>query len=244
MAGDGLATGNVRFDGEGTAGEAADAAFVGNVAGGTVTLRASGDRRARLASGRTRVAAQTIVRRRSRREAHGGRAGRIDMLPAPRNQPSGMSPMFTATEAVHFVSASLESESGGARLLLRGDVRAWQGERSLAADAGREMVREGEVMNARGHVATRMPRDAARTATEADYIQVGAADADHESEGPTPRTRKKCLEDIAKPVQSCYNKRPILLLIWSGLFVWRPLWDTSPNNFRTTRQADYQRKGR
>jgi lipopolysaccharide export system protein LptA len=173
MARDGLANGNVRFEGEGTSGEAADAAFAGNVAGGTVTLRASGDRRARLASGRMRVAAQTIVS-----DVHGSKLtaeGRVEstMLPAPRNQPSGMSAMFTATEAVHFVSASLESDDGGTRLVLRGDVRAWQGERSLAADEV-EMIREGEVMNARGRVATRMPRDAARAATEADYIQVGA----------------------------------------------------------------------
>jgi lipopolysaccharide export system protein LptA len=170
---DGVATGNVRFDGEGTAGEAADASFTSLAAGGTVTLRGSGDRRARLASGRTRVVADTIVS-----DVRGVKLvaeGRVEstLLPAPASQPSGMSPMFTATEAVHFVSASLESDNAGARLLLRGDVRAWQGERSLSADEV-EMVRDGEVLNAKGRVATRMPRDAAHAATEADYVQVGA----------------------------------------------------------------------
>jgi lipopolysaccharide export system protein LptA len=170
---DGVATGNVRFDGEGTAGEAADASFTSLVAGGTVTLRASGDRRARLASGRTRVVADTIVS-----DVRGVKLvadGRVEstLLPAPGGPSSGMSPMFTATEAVHFVSASLESDNAGARLFLHGDVRAWQGERSLSADEV-EMIREGEVMNAKGHVSTRMPRDAAHAATEADYVQVGA----------------------------------------------------------------------
>jgi lipopolysaccharide export system protein LptA len=170
---EGAAAGNVRFDGEGTAGEASEADFTSSVAGGTVTLHASGERRARLAMGRTRVVADTIVS-----DVRGVKLvaeGRVEstMLPASSTQPSGMSPMFTATEAVHFVSASLDSENSGERLLLRGDVRAWQGERSLSADEV-EMIREGEVLNAQGHVATRMPRDAARAATEADYVQVGS----------------------------------------------------------------------
>jgi lipopolysaccharide export system protein LptA len=81
--------------------------------------------------------------------------------------------MFSATEAVHFVSASLDSENTGARLLLRGDVRGWQGERTLAADEV-EMIHEGEILNASGHVSTRVPRAEARAATEADYVQIGA----------------------------------------------------------------------
>ena len=170
---DGLATGNVQFEGDGTAGEAAEARFTSDVAGGTVTLRASGDRRARLASGRTRVVADTIVS--DLRGVKLVAQGRVEstMLPASGAQPAGVSAMFTATEAVHFVSASLQSENSGARLLLRGDVRAWQGERTLSADEV-EMIHDGEVLNARGHVATRMPRDAAHSATEADYVQIGA----------------------------------------------------------------------
>jgi lipopolysaccharide export system protein LptA len=81
--------------------------------------------------------------------------------------------MFAATEAVHFVSTSLESQNAGARLLFRGDVRGWQGDRTLSADEV-ELVQEGEVLIATGHVATRMPRQSARAATEADFVQVGA----------------------------------------------------------------------
>ena len=70
--------------------------------------------------------------------------------------------MFKSSEAVHFVSASLDSaESGRPPDVLRGDVRGWQGERTLAADEV-EMIQEGEVLNARGRVATRMPRERPR----------------------------------------------------------------------------------
>jgi len=101
--------------------------------------------------------------------------GRVEstMLPVTGPQPHRTSPMFTANEAVHFVSTSLESQNAGKRLLLRGDVRGWQGERTLSADEV-EMVEEGEVLNASGHVATRMPREAARAATESDFVQIGA----------------------------------------------------------------------
>jgi lipopolysaccharide export system protein LptA len=74
---------------------------------------------------------------------------------------------------VHFVSSSLDSAGSGARLLLRGDVRGWQGDRTLSADEV-EMVQDGEVLNARGHVATRLPRDASRATSEADYVQIAA----------------------------------------------------------------------
>ena len=170
---DGLATGDVRFEGEGIAGEADEAHVSSLLSDGTVTLRSSEKRRARLASGRTRVVADTIVS-----DVRGVTLmadGRVEstMLPVTGTQPHSTSPMFTASEAVHFVSASLESQNAGKRLLLRGDVRGWQGERTLSADEV-EMVEEGEVLNASGHVATRMPREAARAATESDFVQIGA----------------------------------------------------------------------
>ncbi len=170
---DGLATGVVRFDGPEAAGEAAEARFTSLDAQGTVTLVGSGNRRARLASGKTRISADTIVS-----DLRGAKLladGRVEstLLPGSGSQPAGTSPMFTSTEAVHFVSASLESANTGARLVFRGDVRGWQGERTLSADEV-ELVQEGEVLNARGHVATRTPREATRAATEADYVQIGA----------------------------------------------------------------------
>ncbi len=170
---DGVATGEVRFDGEGTEGEAADARFTSLDAAGSVTLRASDARRARLANGKIRIAADSIVS--DLRGVKLTAEGRVEstMLPGSDPQPARTSPMFTATEAVHFVSASLDSMNSGARLLLRGDVRGWQGERTLSADEV-EMIQEGELLNAKGRVATRMPREATRAASEADYVQVAA----------------------------------------------------------------------
>jgi lipopolysaccharide export system protein LptA len=170
---DGLATGDVRFEGEGTAGEAAEARVTSLDPSGTVTLRASPEIRARLANGRIRIVADTIVS-----DVKGAKLvadGRVEatLLPASGIQPVRASPMFAATEAVHFVSTSLESQNAGARLLFRGDVRGWQGDRTLSADEV-ELVQEGEVLIATGHVATRMPRQSARAATEADFVQVGA----------------------------------------------------------------------
>ncbi len=175
---EGVASGSVRFDGEGAAGEAAVARFTALDADGGVELSGSEDRRARLASGRTRIVADHIVTdiRGSKLSAD----GRVEslMLPATGAQTSHTSPMFKANDAVHFVSASLESLNSNARLVLRGDVRGWQGDRTLSADEV-EMIQEGDVLFARGHVATRMPRASARLATEADYVQVGAEKLDY-----------------------------------------------------------------
>jgi lipopolysaccharide export system protein LptA len=173
LARDGVATGNVRFDGEGTAGEAAEARFTTLDADGTVTLRGSDERRARLASGKIRIVADTIVS-----DVRGVKMradGRVEstMLPAPGAKTAAASPMFTSTEAVHFVSASLDSTSSGTHLVLHGDVRGWQGERTLSADDV-EIVEEGQILNAKGHVSTRMPRELARATSEADYVQIGA----------------------------------------------------------------------
>ncbi len=170
---DGIATGHVRFDRGETFGEAAEARFTSLEPGGTVTLLASEERRARLASGRIRVVADTIVS-----DLHGVKLlaeGRVEstMLAAGKTPHAAVSPMFAATEAVHFVSSSLLSANRGARLLYRGDVRGWQGARTLAADEV-EIVEDGEILNARGRVMTRLPREDAIATMEADYVQVAA----------------------------------------------------------------------
>jgi lipopolysaccharide transport protein LptA len=170
---DGVATGEVHFEGEGTVGEAAEARVTSLDARGTVTLAASHDRRARLANGRIRIVAETIVSDARGEKLVADTRVESTLLPATGTSSAKASPMFAASEAVHFVSASLESEHGGARLVFRGDVRGWQGERTLSADEV-ELIQEGEVLNAAGHVATRMPRQATRAATEADFVQIGA----------------------------------------------------------------------
>ena len=172
---DGLATGNVRFDGEGNAGEAAEARLTSLAADGTVTLRATDDRRARLASGRTRIVANSIVT--DTRGVKLRAEGRVEstLLPVAGRSRAEGSPMFGSSEAVHFVSATLDSTGSGTHLVFRGDVRGWQGERTLSADSV-EMIQEGETLNARGRVSTRLPRDATRATIEADYVEIAAED--------------------------------------------------------------------
>jgi lipopolysaccharide export system protein LptA len=93
------------------------------------------------------------------------------LLPVASGKSSASSAMFSPSEAVHFVSASLESTNSGARLRFRGDVRGWQGERTLSSDDV-EMIQDGEILNANGHVATRWPRFETRAAGEADFVQI------------------------------------------------------------------------
>ena len=170
---DGVATGNVAFQGEGTSGEAAQATFSTMDPSGTVTLRGAPERRARLANDRTRIVADTVTS--DLRGTKLTAEGRVEatLLPAPPGKRGSNPPMFAADEAIHFVSTSLESGAGGGRIVFRGDVRGWQGDRTLSADEV-EMVQEGEILNATGKVVTRMPRIAGRAASEADFIQVAA----------------------------------------------------------------------
>jgi lipopolysaccharide export system protein LptA len=170
---DGVAAGSVAFEAEGTSGESAEASFTALDASGSVSLRASPERRARLANARTRIVAETITS--DLRGAKLVAEGRVEstLLPGPPGKEAGAPPMFAAGEAVHFVSASLESANTGARLVFRGDVRGWQGERTLSADEV-EMIQDGEILNAAGHVATRLPRLDGHAASEADFVQVAA----------------------------------------------------------------------
>lgn len=170
---DGVATGDVAFAGDGTSGEASDASFSSLEASGMVTLHSSPERRARLANARTRIAADTITS-----DLKGTKMvaqGRVDATLLPAQDDKGgqqaTTPMFASGEAVHFVSAGFESMNGGTQLRFHGDVRGWQGDRTLAADDV-EMIQEGQVLNANGHVASRMPRVAGHAASEADFIQV------------------------------------------------------------------------
>lgn len=165
------AKGDVRFDGDGTSGEGAAARFTPTGKDGALTLESGPDRRARVANGRTRVAAETIVGdlRGTRFEAKGHVESTL--LPDPARKRSA--PLFDTEEAVHFVSASLTSESGGAVLVFKGEVRGWQGERSLAA-ASVEMHQDGPTLDAAGGVTTRLPKEQAKSTVESDYVQVTA----------------------------------------------------------------------
>ncbi len=183
----GEARGSVRFESAGApgsspaSGEAAratyDAASPSAVA--VVSLFAEGDERARLASGRTRVAAERIDTSPDGATLHA--AGKVEstLLPAPEATTGGETGMFSTTEAIHFVSATLDGGDSGRRLAFDGAVRGWQIDRSLFADHV-EIDDVRKSLHAAGSVATRMPRGGVRAASEADYVQVGADSLDYD----------------------------------------------------------------
>jgi lipopolysaccharide export system protein LptA len=168
---DGRAKGNVHFSGEGTTGEAAEAQFTLLGPEGSIVLLSGPSQRARAANGRTRVAADTITSdlKGKRTEAR----GRVEstLLPDPSRKQA--TPMFASDDAVHFVSATLSSDASTGVLFFRGDVRGWQGDRSLSASTI-EVHQEGEKLNADGGVTTRVPREAGAALREGDYVQVTA----------------------------------------------------------------------
>ena len=167
---DGTATGNVRFSGDGTSGEAAEARFTALGPEGSITLQSGPTQRARAANGRTRVAADTIASDLKGRRFEA--KGRVEstLLPDPARK-TAAAPMFAGGDAIHFVSSSLTSDASGGVLVFRGDVRGWQGERSLAASTV-EMRQEGEALDAEGGVTTRTPRATGTALREGDYVQV------------------------------------------------------------------------
>ena len=166
---DGVATGNVRFSGEGTTGEAAEARFSALGPEGSIVLQSGPAKRARAANGRTRVAADTITSdlKGRRFEAR----GRVESTLLPDPTRKAATPMFASGDAVHFVSASLASDTGSGVLVFRGDVRGWQGDRSLSASSV-EVHQEGETLDAEGGVTTRVPRESGASLREGDYVQV------------------------------------------------------------------------
>lgn len=170
---DGTASGNVRFAGAGTVGEAARLDFDVLSGSGRATLHAEGTQRASLANRRTRVAAETIVT--DLRGDHLSARGRVEATLLPDTAKGAaarrVAAPFAPGEAVHFVSGSLESFEAGQRLVFKDDVRGWQGERALSADEV-EMAQGAETLAAKGRVTTRMPRTAARATSDADYLQV------------------------------------------------------------------------
>jgi lipopolysaccharide export system protein LptA len=168
---DGTAKGNVRFSGEGTTGEAAEAQFTMLGPEGSIVLLSGPSQRARAANGRTRVVADTITSDLKGRRTEA--KGRVEstLLPDPSRKQA--TPMFASDDAVHFVSTSLTSDAPSGVLVFRGDVRGWQGDRSLSASTI-EVHQEGEKLDADGGVTTRVPRQAGAALREGDYVQVTA----------------------------------------------------------------------
>lgn len=173
---EGSATNGVRFDGHDAGGEADHASFVPGESGGRLVLEAAGTVRARVRSGRTRVVADRITAwaRGDRMEAE----GRVEatLLPDPEKAPaSGSTSLFDAKQTVHFVAGRLDSDDSGRKLRFRQAVRGWQEDRTLSADEV-DADAGADSLDARGKVATRLPRGKQATASDADYLEV-AADA-------------------------------------------------------------------
>lgn len=173
------AVGKAEFEGSDVAGEAARVTFRPSPEKGEVALFSGPGRRARLSLGRTRVAAERIST-----DPKGERLlaeGRVEatLLPDSKGKGRGQtSSLFQGSEAVHFVASRLESEASGNRLIFRGTVRGWQGDRNLSADEV-EMDQDQDGLKARGNVTTRIPTDSAVGLSQADYVQVTAGQLDY-----------------------------------------------------------------
>jgi lipopolysaccharide transport protein LptA len=174
----GEARGEVRVDSDGAVAEAARATFDPLRIGREVTLFSSPERRARLAQGRSRVAAETIF------TAPDGTfllaEGRVEasLLPATDGSGGPEAGLFDTTEAIHFVSTRLEGNPRANHMEFMGGVRGWQGERNLKAE--RVTLDESEnSLIAVERVSTRLPRAEEGVVSEADFIQVAAERLDY-----------------------------------------------------------------
>jgi lipopolysaccharide transport protein LptA len=172
----------VRFEGRDTRAEAERGTFVAAPGrAGEVELFGDELRKARLAQGRTRVAAREI--RTDVRGAELVAEGHVEATLLPQSgaarEPS-RTRLFAEGRAIHFVSERLDSSRAGEHLVFSGSVRGWQGERNLAA-ATVVVDQEGATLQAREAVSTRIPREReGPAAAEGDYLQITADRLDYD----------------------------------------------------------------
>jgi lipopolysaccharide transport protein LptA len=165
---DARARDGVRFESPDTLGEADRGTFVAGTDGETIELFAGGDRKARIARERMRVAAEAIRTDPRGRELVATGQVEATLLGASGSVPSSL---FRPDEAIHFVASRLDGTEGGTRLVFTGAVRGWQKERSLAAQAVHLDQAAGTIL-AEGRVSTRIPRVERAAAREGDYVLV------------------------------------------------------------------------
>ena len=175
------AEGHVRVEAPSTRAEADRAEFDATIGLGEIRLLAVGNRKARMARERTRVAAESIV---TDPRGIGLRAdGRVEATLMPGEDglgTAGADGLFLGEQAIHFVAVSLEGHDSANRLVFRGGVRGWQGERNLSADEI-ELRRLDNSLGARGNVTTRVPREAdGAILAETDFLQIAADDLDYD----------------------------------------------------------------
>ena len=171
------AQGGVTFDGQDTRAEAERGTFLA-VADelGQIALFGDDLRKARLATGRTRIAARSILT-----DVRGEKLiadGLVEATILPQRDGAATATagrrLFVAEHAIHFVSERLVSLDTGKRLSFEGAVRGWQGERNLAAQ--RVVVDEAaQTVEAVESVSTRFPREPdGGAAAEADFVQISS----------------------------------------------------------------------
>lgn len=166
------AVGRVRFKARGATGEGARGTFDATRTGREAMLYAGPGAPARLARDRTRVAAQTIATDLRGTQIYA--EGRVEstLLGAARG-----GALFEAEQAIHFISAKLSGETQGNRLTFEGNVRGWQGERSLSAERV-EVDQTHDSLKGSGAVASRFPLDDKAAATR-QYVQVTSNTLDY-----------------------------------------------------------------
>jgi len=173
------AEGGVRFQATDAHAEAARAMFVPSTSGGEITLVAEPGRSARLARGRSRIAARKISTdpgaTRITAEGH----VEATLLQAPKESPrTGVGVLFQRGDTVHFVAARLEGEMPKGHFVFRGAVRGWQGERSLSGEEV-EIRQEDDSLRARTKVSSRFPRPSAGKIVQSDYVEISADALDY-----------------------------------------------------------------
>jgi lipopolysaccharide transport protein LptA len=176
------ALGGVTYDGQETRAEAERGTFHATEEDhGQIELFGDDLRKARLATGRTRIAARTI-----RTDARGSELiadGLVEATILPQRDGAVAATagrrLFVAEKAIHFVSNRLVGLDTGKRLSFEGAVRGWQGERNLAAQ--RVVVSESEqTVQAIDSVSTRFPREPEKgAAAEADFVQISSRQLDY-----------------------------------------------------------------
>jgi lipopolysaccharide transport protein LptA len=181
----------VRFDGPDIRAEAERATLTADAVGAEVRLFASGRRKARLARGRTRVAAEQIVTDERGERLMAERRVEATLLAAGASEQGASLPgLFDVGDAVHFVSNRLEGRDFSRELTFSGNVRAWQNEQNLSAEQV-VLNQEARTLTALGQVGTRIPRahDGGGSA-ESDFVQISASRLEYD-DGP----RRAVFED-------------------------------------------------
>ncbi len=149
-----LAEGGVRMSLDGgpdPAREAAGETISYSASDGLLTVSAGKEEAARIEDARSRVESREVAVDPAGKEIQASGGVRCLLKPRPGGAPMGF---FSGGEVVFVTAGSLRSSDGGGRLRFQGEVRAWQGEASLQADALEVVEATGEVSGHGGVSAT------------------------------------------------------------------------------------------